>query len=85
MFIWFFSIADSIINAVVSFFALIIMLWTFTMAGISQDETYKLQTQYLIDEGYINTNFTDKDIAKACHYYYNDFEKDLTDVCFWYL
>ena len=48
-------------------------------------ESYKLQIQYLINEGYIDNDFTDKDLAKACHYYYNDFEKDLTDVCFWYL
>ena len=48
-------------------------------------ESYKIQIQYLINEGYIDNDFTDKDLAKACHYFYNDFDKDLTDVCFWYL
>ena len=48
-------------------------------------ESYKLQIQYLINEGYIDNDFTDKDLAKACHYFYNDFDKDLTDFCFWYL
>ena len=35
---WLLSIADSIINSIISFFAIILMLWTFTMAGILQDE-----------------------------------------------
>ena len=35
---WLVSIADSIVNAIVSFLAIILMLWTFTMAGILQDE-----------------------------------------------
>ena len=38
MFIWFFSIVDSIINTILSFFAIILMLWTFTMAGLLQDD-----------------------------------------------
>ena len=37
-FVWLVSIADSILFAVMSFFAIILMLWTFTMAGISADE-----------------------------------------------
>ena len=37
-FVWLVSIADSILFAVMSFFAVILMLWTFTMAGISADE-----------------------------------------------
>ena len=32
------SIAESIIVTVLSFFALLLMLWTFTMAGILADE-----------------------------------------------
>ena len=32
------SIAEAIILSVMSFFAVILMLWTFTMAGISADE-----------------------------------------------
>ena len=35
---WLVSIADSILFAVMSFFAVILMLWTFTMAGILADE-----------------------------------------------
>ena len=35
---WLVSIADSIVNAILSFLAIILMLWTFTMAGILQDE-----------------------------------------------
>ena len=35
---WLLSIADSIVNTIISFFANILMLWTFTMAGILQDE-----------------------------------------------
>ena len=42
MFIWLISIADSIVNATLSFFAIILMLWTFTMAGILQDENGKV-------------------------------------------
>ena len=38
---WLVSIADSIVNAILSFFAIILMLWTFTMAGILQDENGK--------------------------------------------
>ena len=37
-FLWLVSIAESIILTVMSFFAVILMLWTFTMAGISADE-----------------------------------------------
>ena len=37
-FVWLVSIADSILFAVMSFFAVILMLWTFTMAGILADE-----------------------------------------------
>ena len=37
-FVWLVSIAESIILTVMSFFAVILMLWTFTMAGISADE-----------------------------------------------
>ena len=35
---WLLSIADSIVNSIISFFAIILMLWTFTMAGTLQDE-----------------------------------------------
>ena len=37
-FIWLLSVAEAIILSVMSFFAVILMLWTFTMAGISADE-----------------------------------------------
>ena len=37
-FVWLVSVAESIILSVMSFFAVILMLWTFTMAGISADE-----------------------------------------------
>jgi hypothetical protein len=37
-FVWLVSVAESIILTVMSFFAIILMLWTFTMAGISADE-----------------------------------------------
>ena len=37
-FVWLVSIAESIIFTVMSFFAVILMLWTFTMTGISADE-----------------------------------------------
>ena len=37
-FLWLVSLAESIILTVMSFFAVILMLWTFTMAGISADE-----------------------------------------------
>ena len=39
---WLLSIADSIVNTIISFFAIILMLWTFTMAGILQDENGKV-------------------------------------------
>ena len=39
---WLVSIADSIVNAILSFLAIILMLWTFTMAGILQDENGKV-------------------------------------------
>ena len=35
---WLVSIADSIVTAVLSFFAIILMLFTFAMADILQDE-----------------------------------------------
>ena len=38
-FVWLVSLAESIILAVMSFFAVMLMLWTFTMAGISADES----------------------------------------------
>ena len=38
IFEWLVVLADSIILSVVSFIAVILMLWTFTMAGISTDE-----------------------------------------------
>ena len=37
-FVWLVSLAESIILTVMSFFAVILMLWTFTMAGITEDE-----------------------------------------------
>ena len=37
-FVWLVSVAESIILTVMSFFAVILMLWTFTMAGITEDE-----------------------------------------------
>ena len=37
-FVWLVSLAESIILTVMSFFAVILMLWTLTMAGISEDE-----------------------------------------------
>ena len=37
-FIWLVSVAEAIILTIMSFFAVILMLWTFTMAGISADE-----------------------------------------------
>ena len=37
-FVWLVSVAEAIILSVMSFFAVILMLWTFTMAGISADE-----------------------------------------------
>ena len=36
--VWLVSIADSIVNAVLSFFAIILLLFTFAMAEILQDE-----------------------------------------------
>ena len=36
--VWLVSIADSIVNAVLSFFVIILMLFTFAMADILQDE-----------------------------------------------
>ena len=35
---WFLSISDLIVNTVLSFFAIILMLFTFAMADILQDE-----------------------------------------------
>ena len=40
--IWLVSIADSIVNAVLSFFVIILMLFTFAMADILQDENGQL-------------------------------------------
>ncbi|MFL2507940.1 MAG: hypothetical protein ACJ0HV_00420 [Candidatus Pseudothioglobus sp.] len=37
-FIWMVSLAEAIILSVMSFFAVILMFWTFTMAGILADE-----------------------------------------------
>ena len=37
-FVWLVSLAESIILTVMSFFAVVLMLWTFTMAGILADE-----------------------------------------------
>ena len=36
--VWLVSITDSIVNAVLSFFAIMLLLWTFAMAEILQDE-----------------------------------------------
>ena len=38
VFIWMVSLAEAIILSVMSFFAVILMFWTFTMAGILADE-----------------------------------------------
>jgi hypothetical protein len=40
--VWLVSIADSIVNAVLSFFVIILLLWTFAMAEILQDENGQL-------------------------------------------
>ena len=37
-FVWLVSVAESIILAVISFFGIILILWTFTMARITADE-----------------------------------------------
>ena len=36
--VWLISIADSIVTAVLSFFVIILMLFTFTMASLFEDE-----------------------------------------------
>ena len=38
IFEWLVVLAESIILAVISFFGVILILWTFTMAGITADE-----------------------------------------------
>ena len=38
IFEWLVVLAESIILAVISFFGIILILWTFTMAGITADE-----------------------------------------------
>ena len=48
---WLLSIADSIVNTITSFFAVIIMLWTFTMAGILQDENGRVKYCETSDTG----------------------------------
>ena len=48
---WLLSIADSIVNTIISFFAIIIMLWTFTMAGILQDENGRVKYCETSDAG----------------------------------
>ena len=40
--VWLVSIADSIVNAVLSFFVIILMLFTFAMADILEDENGQL-------------------------------------------
>ena len=40
--VWLVSIADSIVNAVLSFFVIILILFTFAMADILQDENGQL-------------------------------------------
>ena len=37
-FVWLVSVAEAIIFTVMSFFVIILMFWTFTMAGITADE-----------------------------------------------
>ena len=37
-FVWLVSVAEAIIFTVMSFFVIILMFWTFTMAGITVDE-----------------------------------------------
>ena len=48
-FVWLVSVAESIILTVMSFFAVILMLWTFTMAGIlaelEEEKMYKVRSQ----------------------------------------
>ena len=48
---WLLSIADSIVNTIISFFAIILMLWTFTMAGILQDESGRVKYCETSDTG----------------------------------
>ena len=40
--VWLVSIADSIVTAILSFFVIILMLFTFAMADILQDENGQL-------------------------------------------
>ena len=49
--IWLVSIADSIVNAVLSFFVIILMLFTFAMADILQDENGQLHYCETSDTG----------------------------------
>ena len=42
MLAWLVSIADSILAAVFTFIGFFVLLWTFTMAGILQDENEKV-------------------------------------------
>ena len=48
---WLLSIADSIVNTIISFFAIILMLWTFTMAGLLQDENGRVKYRETSDTG----------------------------------
>ena len=42
MLAWLVSLADSILAAVFTFIGFFVLLWTFTMAGILQDENGKV-------------------------------------------
>ena len=42
MLAWLVSIADTILAAVFTFIGFFVLLWTFTMAGILQDENGKI-------------------------------------------
>ena len=54
MLAWLVSIADSILAAVFTFIGFFVLLWTFTMAGILQDENGKVLYCETTDTGVEN-------------------------------
>ena len=54
MLAWLVSIADTILAAVFTFIGFFVLLWTFTMAGILQDENGKVLYCETTDTGLEN-------------------------------
>ena len=79
------AIIATVGGLIIAFFALFAFIAT-TMYPFIDDEIAGMEIQKMIDQGYLNADYTIEELGGFCHDYYNVlWEEDLTYACFWFL